>query len=55
MSGLVDVKYIKLPTIYMYNVLSTAMPAESVTNLNPGTIGLYTALHPAILKRSNTS
>lgn len=46
-SGLVEVKYVKLPTICMYKVLSTAMLVGILSNLNPRTIGLTTALQPA--------
>ena len=41
-SGLVAVKYIRLPTMFLYNVGSTFLLQFSLLNFNPMTIGVTT-------------
>jgi len=44
-SGLVAVKYMRLPTTYLNILASTLVPSSSFDSLQPGTIGFFTELH----------
>lgn len=54
-SGLVAVKYIKLPTTCLNCVASTLVLASFIDSFVPGTIGFFTAFQSCIPNRFKTS
>lgn len=54
-SGLVAVKYIRVPINYLKLVMSTSSPLPSLDNFEPGVIGLCTGLLVCIPNLSRIS